>query len=181
MTRLGGYQDLDQLHIEMGKLAYKLLKDGQWHPREPIVKELMKLVPPGIGTRRAERMRSDAGRGPAKRLVNRTPGEIVQIGARDVVREFLSNRITFEYDKTYKPGARPAGFVDDRQIRMLVPPRAVRGLGIPGGPKARVNLLEYEVEHLRDQVALLRAELIGLGKEDRANEIAPLPPSEVDD
>lgn len=37
--------------------AYKLLADGEWHDREEIVKELAKMVPPGIAWRHAETAR----------------------------------------------------------------------------------------------------------------------------
>lgn len=169
----------DEVRDELGKLAAKLLADGEWHDREPIVQALMKLIPPGVAMRQSEVVRTRGGRASrtAVRLHQRTTRELIDSGARDFVRLFLkpntSGKGAFEYDREFEGGRRASGVVDDRRIRMKYPPIGARN--------AERMLPEQEIERLRDQIALLRAELIGLGKGARADEIAPLPPSEVDD
>jgi len=70
----------------------ELLGDGQWHDAEPVIRDLSKLVPPGVAVRRNERARrkSKYDRGPEKRKRPITAEAAVRSGARMVVRAVLA-------------------------------------------------------------------------------------------
>jgi hypothetical protein len=116
----------------------------------------------------------------------RSKTDQARTGALDVARAFLANQRLFEVDKKFKPGARPIGFIDDRKVRMIATPREMQPVGertIRDRNRTETlrenERLQNEIEHLKDQIALFRAAMIGFGHEDRADEIAP-PSEEVD-
>lgn len=183
---------LADLHKELSLAAAEILADREWHSYPAVLRELSHKVPPGVAVRRAEQLRkkqrNDHGSpAPVERVKPRETDALIRTGARDIVKSFLANVLVFEVDKKYPRGPRPAGFVDDRKIRLIGLPRSLR----PVNENRRAKLersttvvnerdrLRSQNEHLRDQIASLRTLLIGLGYEDRANEIAP--PEEDDE
>lgn len=73
--------------------ALELLADGEWHPRELVIVEAMKSVPPGVAFRDAEKERNRAQRrpnGPGPR-VKGTDETSITTGARNIARDCLAN------------------------------------------------------------------------------------------
>jgi hypothetical protein len=72
--------------------AYELLADGEWHEREQLVRELGKVIPPGVALRYNEaRRRQDPNRrrargqptsATAERVVSRSTSFLVEAGRR---------------------------------------------------------------------------------------------------
>lgn len=187
MTETNTNAKHDLIHQQLRERAVVLLGDGEWHPYPLICRQLMELVPPGVGIRRTERMRRNASPGARERVKQRSSADLARSGAMDVVREFLRNTRVFEVDKVFGPGARPMGSVDERKVRMIAMPQALTGSnGKTARYTRRRSLLETEnerlqneIEALKDKIAMFRTHLIGLGKEELANQIAP--PAEVDE
>lgn len=162
--------------------AVRLLGDREWHPLAVIQRALMTKVPPGIAIRRMERRRASEaryrGRDPNEPYrIERTPEYLIASGAKQIVTDILENMRLYEIE----PRRAPRGKPDERMIRMIRLPRRAIPLGAEAAERVgtisalRTALLQSEArsERLADQVSSLRTYLIGLGHEQRANEIAP--------
>lgn len=74
--------------------ALELLADGEWHDRERLYAEMVKVVPPGRAVRHAELIRqtSQSGRAPKDRVKQRSTEFLVATGRRSIVRMALRGR-----------------------------------------------------------------------------------------
>jgi hypothetical protein len=164
VTATGTYQPA------LAARVVELLADGEWHNYEQVVRELMKVVPPGPAIRRAEQDRIASNRGHKKadeeigpRVKPRGTDELIRSGRRAIVRAFLRN-VNYETDR---PGR--ANRIDpERRIRMLRKPQAFR----PYEPRSDAALRE-EVRELRLQVARMRLYLKEIGHHRAAARLAP--------
>jgi hypothetical protein len=109
------------MHTLMDERVTELLGDGQWHNYEATVRELGKLIPPGIAVRKVEKERLGEGtkqRGgtpaPAKRKHALPIEKQVENGRRSLVRVFLKHK-RFQTDQPGHTGHR----IPDRKIRMV--------------------------------------------------------------
>ena len=79
--------------------ATEILADGEWHDGLTIMREMSKLIPPGIAVRRAERNREylSARRhdGPEERIVQRSQSELIRFGKRSIVTSYIVERRRF--------------------------------------------------------------------------------------
>jgi hypothetical protein len=65
---------------------HELIGDGQWHDVEPVIRDLTKLVPPGVAIRYNERNRRKAGgAGPEQRVRPIAPEDAIRAGARGLI------------------------------------------------------------------------------------------------
>lgn len=71
--------------------AYELLSDGEWHDREVILREIVKVITPGIAVRHAEMVRKTSGKGvaPAERKKPRSQEFLIASGKRSLARQTL--------------------------------------------------------------------------------------------
>lgn len=76
--------------LEMKKLL-GILDDGEWHLRDEVKNEIMKVVPPGMAIRDAERARRAAAGAPEKRQKHRTTAELVHIGANNRAADVINS------------------------------------------------------------------------------------------
>lgn len=147
----------------MAVRASELLKDGRWHDYEDIAAELMPLVPPGQAFRRCELERgywhtktneADTPIPPRRRPVS--PEDLVKIGARSIVRDFLRT-------KAFEKQTVPQGTNKRTLIRMVhTPKRAVkreqrtlasaRPDANPLGPWTVHNARQYAANRLVHQI-----------------------------
>lgn len=159
-----------------------MLNDKEWHSYAETVRALVKVIPPGIGMRRAEHLASRNKSDPDDpRHVHHDPPELIEIGRRHIAAELLRNHRVYEIKGDGPGRARQPGWIDQRQVRMIGTSHWLQ----PMSPvllernerryqaQLERNRLTQENERLRDRVANLRIYLIGLGHEERANEIAP--------
>jgi hypothetical protein len=93
--------------------AVELLEGGEWHDFEAVMRELGKLVPPGVAIRRAERTRRLATGTPERQRPRPTERQI-ESGKRQIVRETIS-RPDFERDPLGAP----------KRIRLLSVPLSI--------------------------------------------------------
>jgi hypothetical protein len=111
------------LFDQIARRAVEILMDGQWHDEQQVIRDLSRLIPPGVAMRRNERDRrmSTAGRQapdrptPSEvppRKYQRAPDKLIASGARAILREVFQGN-------TYE--------IKDGQIRLKRLPRAVRG------------------------------------------------------
>lgn len=181
MSAGGGRVNVDLAQL-LTEEAVRLLGDREWHSYASIQRALMAKVPPGVAMRRVEQRRKAEAR---KRnrdpnlpyRVLRSPEDLIASGARQVATRVLENALAYEI----KPRHFKRGEPDERKVRMLQLPRRAEPLGPDEADRVgtltalRTALRQSEArsEHLADQVSSLRTYLIGLGHEERANEIAP--------
>lgn len=156
--------------------AVELLGDGEWHDYEQTVRELMKLIPPGIAKRKVEARRKAGmaqrrAQGIPKGTLRPTPvDEQVRSGKRQYVTDFLGNARIFEREKL--DGHRPKQPRQTRYgptVRMIAAPRSLNA----DVQRARADRLELEVVRLHDQVLDLRKYLVEIGHADAAERLAP--------
>jgi hypothetical protein len=159
------------------RLAYRateLLGDGEWHNYDAVLRELVKLIPPGEAIRKAERVRV-AGRkqrkviepdAPRAGRFQRESSDLIRSGARVIVRDFLRNDRVFEADpKALAPGQ----VAPDRRIRMI---GKLRWLSTE--PLLRRNLqLEYDLTIMRERAEALAAFLMESGHAAEVKRLAP--------
>ncbi len=71
--------------------AYELLSDGEWHDREVILREIAKVITPGIAVRHTEVVRLTSGKGvaPAERKKPRSQEFLIASGKRSLARATL--------------------------------------------------------------------------------------------
>jgi hypothetical protein len=160
-------------HRRLGERAIELLSDREWHPYEPVLRDLSRLVPPGVAIRKSEAMRKTSARlhnGPAVRKRPRPVDELIRSGARAIVRDFLRTR-TFEIDGVGPPGGSYTRREreDMRRIRLVGMPRSARTDPV----KKRADRLEYELTIARDQLMALAGVLVELGHGDDVKRLAP--------
>lgn len=140
----------NQVLYDLAVRATDLMKDRRWHEHEHIVRELMKVVPPGPAVRRNESDRAASYRQmhrelgpdepvpPRKRPLSRE--KQIEAGQRSLVREFLSSNVFESYPKS------TAGRqVQNKVIRMLHPHRLVNA----DWKGDRIRELEQEVAGLK--------------------------------
>lgn len=163
------------IYFDLAERATELLGDGEWHPYEQTMRQLMKAVPPGIGLRKSEedrlRLLKKRGVGEQPRTQPRDIEDQIWTGKRAVVREFLRNTKALETDK---PGSNQPGGNHGRNIRL------VRELRHTKGDPMRVerDRLRARNEELAEQVRFLRAYLIKIGHGSIADKLAPIPDDE---
>ena len=125
-----------ELTVQIHRRAYELAGDGEWHDFEDLLRELAKMVPPGIAMRRSEydRMRAarksqqkeDAegvGRVKARatkgRVIERDKGALIRGAARRMVRMlFIATQKKEGYVSPFE--------VSDGKIRYIRTPMAIR-------------------------------------------------------
>jgi hypothetical protein len=166
------------LHRQLAQRAYELLGDGKWHDYEKTLRELAKLVPPGVALRKNEMRRAQSEvqrrrkglgvRTGAKTGPVFTVEQQMESGRREIVRTYLGNDF-FEVDEHGLVGRNYSSPPLQRNIRMLYPPRAIK----TNAAIMRTEMLQAENEVLRDQVKALRGYLVALGYEATAHELAP--------
>lgn len=165
------------LKAQLAVRAWELLGDTDWHDLEPVLQNLMRLVPPGVALREHEKARAldRAGRerrrgappDQARAHPHPTSRESRQrTGARKVVRDFLRSASGGKSAAAFERRTRDGGV---RQIRMLRPMRASRA-----DPLAAIrDRLDLENQLLRGQVKALADYLASLGHGDAAAALAP--------
>lgn len=157
--------------------AAELLGDREWHSYEQVIREMSKLVPPGIAIRRNEVDRQHnyltrTGRPGTAPKNYRSDEERIRSGARSIVRDYLNKKLVFEKDQPPSyPGAKDPG----RQIRMIGTPRPAHPVRDDGDRESastnttnrwlskEVIRLSDEMGRLKDQVAAMRGYLLGTG------------------
>lgn len=76
--------------------ALQLMIDGEWHSEEVVVREMIKLIPPGPAMRRAEARRAGqrttaTWQTPAERVVPRSADFLRVVGSRHIALDALKH------------------------------------------------------------------------------------------
>ena len=154
--------------------AAQILADRAWHNYEEVVRELMRVVPPGPAVRRAERNRAGMiysrggarSRAPESRALPRSTEELIAFGARDFVVEFLNSSTAWQVE-AHPGGGRGANRDPRRRVRMVRLPR-----GAQAHPdRARADELEVANGHLAATVDRLVKFLAELGYGEQAERL----------
>lgn len=135
---------MNQRHAELYRLLWarvdSTLSDGEWHDYERLVREVGKLIPPGIAmraqkqARRAQKLQRDGWSAPARRVQAIDTDRAVESGRRTIVRVMLKNpRFEFDRPAGLKPGLPP------RHVRLVDPARARLG-GCPANPEGHLDV-----------------------------------------
>lgn len=151
----------------LAKAVVSLLADGEWHDYQEIIRHLMPVIEPGPAFRhwqqdREKNRASQVRRGirspvwPQRPMTPEWRAQVIDTGRRMIITDFLRG-LSFESQ------GRPVS-----AIRMVRTPALF--LASPGGYDVFLDLsrtLRAENERLRDEVSLLRVELVkaGLGKQ----------------
>lgn len=167
---------------QMSERAVELMGDGKWHDYETIIRELAKLVPPGVALRRSEQLRQSARpstdgaahdpnwKPPPARIRPRSTEDQISTGARVIARLFLG-AVGFETNRPGVSGIKVAG-QPVRKIRMVRPPRRAGGDWMRRErDQARADLME-----LQERCVKIAELLTSLGYTAEAEELTR-PPS----
>lgn len=102
--------------------VHELLADGEWHEQDPVVRDAMRLVPPGPAYRQAETSRKNRPDAPEKRTQG-TDADAIAAGQRQIVMQSIYAGVRYGsfdrkregkriYIRDLTVGKRPSGSTD---------------------------------------------------------------------
>ena len=133
--------------------AVELLEDGEWHYVEDVLRELMKMVPPGRALRQAEQQRQYDG--PAQRVRHKSERQLIEIGRRLLARRALvgSGKADYFEMTPASPGPKKD---ETRLIRLIgIPPAVQHTRELKAAGQIIDDELIDEIVASHDPVALL--------------------------
>ncbi len=149
--------------------AYELLSDGEWHDREVILREIAKVITPGIAVRHAEVVRRTSGKGvaPAERKKPRSQEFLIASGKRSLARSALrgsriEHRTTEDGRVEIRDGsANPQPPTDDQPVsfrKISAHLRRAFEMLADGRWRPREDVLAEMVKHVDRDIAIAVAE-----------------------